>query len=155
MLERFLEALARRRDADGTRVDDPVRSCDPLREEWHRRPTEVGRDVVGVELGGALKNVIAIAAGKPGADDVIEEVGVTRDMMDVYGRLTGVRYPWSKYAQVTVADFIGGMENVSATTLVDWLDYNGYQLVTKSARVPDVSSNRRNTSGAPSSTTSP
>ncbi len=47
--------------------------------------------------------------------------GVTPDMMEVFGRLTGVPYPWSKYAQVTVADFIGGMENVSATTLVDWL----------------------------------
>jgi aminopeptidase N len=47
--------------------------------------------------------------------------GVTADMMRVYGRLTGVPFPWNKYAQVTVADFIGGMENVSATTLVDWL----------------------------------
>jgi aminopeptidase N len=47
--------------------------------------------------------------------------GVTADMMRVYARLTGVPYPWTKYAQVTVADFIGGMENVSATTLVDWL----------------------------------
>jgi aminopeptidase N len=47
--------------------------------------------------------------------------GITADMMRVYGRLTGVPFPWNKYAQVTVADFIGGMENVSATTLVDWL----------------------------------
>jgi aminopeptidase N len=47
--------------------------------------------------------------------------GVTPDMMETYSRLTGVPYPWNKYAQVTVADFIGGMENVSATTLVDWL----------------------------------
>ena len=47
--------------------------------------------------------------------------GVTADMMRVYARLTGVPFPWNKYAQVTVADFIGGMENVSATTLVDWL----------------------------------
>ncbi len=47
--------------------------------------------------------------------------GVTPDMMEVYSRLTGVPYPWPKYAQVTVADFVGGMENVSATTLVDWL----------------------------------
>jgi aminopeptidase N len=46
---------------------------------------------------------------------------VTPDMIDVYSRLTGVRYPWAKYAQTTVADFFGGMENVSATTLVDWL----------------------------------
>ncbi len=47
--------------------------------------------------------------------------GMTPDVMETYSRLTGVPYPWNKYAQVTVADFIGGMENVSATTLVDWL----------------------------------
>lgn len=47
--------------------------------------------------------------------------GVTTDMMEVFSRLTGVDYPWAKYAQTTVADFFGGMENVSATTLVDWL----------------------------------
>ncbi len=46
---------------------------------------------------------------------------VTVDMIDTYSRLTGVKYPWAKYAQSTVADFFGGMENVSATTLVDWL----------------------------------
>ena len=45
----------------------------------------------------------------------------TPDMIGVYSRLTGVKYPWAKYAQTTVADFFGGMENVSATTLVDWL----------------------------------
>jgi aminopeptidase N len=47
--------------------------------------------------------------------------GVTPDMIEVYSRLTGLPYPWVKYAQTTVADFFGGMENVSATTLVDWL----------------------------------
>ena len=47
--------------------------------------------------------------------------GLTPDVMETYVRLTGVRYPWNKYAQVTVTDFIGGMENVGATTLVDWL----------------------------------
>lgn len=46
---------------------------------------------------------------------------VTPDMIDVYSRLTGIDYPWAKYSQTTVADFFGGMENVSATTLVDWL----------------------------------
>ncbi len=53
---------------------------------------------------------------------------VTPDMIDTYSRLTGVPYPWQKYAQTTVADFFGGMENVSATTLVDWLpDVRAYQ----------------------------
>jgi len=47
--------------------------------------------------------------------------GGTPDVMETFVRLTGVPYPWNKYAQVTVADFIGGMENVGATTLVDWL----------------------------------
>jgi aminopeptidase N len=47
--------------------------------------------------------------------------GMTPDVMETYTRLTGVPYPWNKYAQVTTADFIGGMENVGATTLVDWL----------------------------------
>jgi aminopeptidase N len=47
--------------------------------------------------------------------------GMTPDVMETYSRLTGVPYPWNKYAQVTTADFIGGMENVGATTLVDWL----------------------------------
>ncbi len=53
---------------------------------------------------------------------------VTTDMIDTYSRLTGVPYPWAKYAETTVADFFGGMENVSATTLVDWLpDANAYR----------------------------
>ena len=52
----------------------------------------------------------------------------TVSMIDTYSRLTGIKYPWSKYAQTTVADFFGGMENVSATTLVDWIpDARAYQ----------------------------
>ena len=54
--------------------------------------------------------------------------GVTPDMMETFTRLTGVKYPWSSYAQTTVTDFIGGMENVGATTLVDWLpDADAYR----------------------------
>ncbi len=53
---------------------------------------------------------------------------LTPDMIEVYSKLTGVPYPWPKYAQTGVADFFGGMENVSATTLVDWLpDARAYQ----------------------------
>jgi aminopeptidase N len=47
--------------------------------------------------------------------------GVTPNMMETFTRLTGVKYPWARYSQATVTDFIGGMENVGATTLVDWL----------------------------------
>ncbi|HET6798243.1 MAG TPA: M1 family aminopeptidase [Gemmatimonadales bacterium] len=54
--------------------------------------------------------------------------GITPDIMEVYSRLTGVRYPWGRYSQTTVTDFVGGMENVGATTLVDWIpDLRAYR----------------------------
>jgi aminopeptidase N len=44
----------------------------------------------------------------------------TADILAYLGELTGLPYPYSKYAQTYVRDFTaGGMENVSATTLYD------------------------------------
>ncbi|MFO0809128.1 MAG: M1 family aminopeptidase [Gemmataceae bacterium] len=44
----------------------------------------------------------------------------TREMLDVFSKRFGVEYPWDKYAQVVVEQFVmGGMENTSATTLTD------------------------------------
>ena len=44
--------------------------------------------------------------------------GHTRDMLTFFSKRFGVRYPWDKYAQVVVEQFVaGGMENTSATTL--------------------------------------
>ncbi len=41
----------------------------------------------------------------------------TPDMMELFSNKFGVDYPWEKYAQVMVDDFVaGGMENSSATT---------------------------------------
>jgi aminopeptidase N len=41
-------------------------------------------------------------------------------MVKHFGALFGVKYPWNKYAQVVVSDFIfGGMENTTATTLYE------------------------------------
>src|SRR5947208_14339976 len=38
-------------------------------------------------------------------------------MIDLFSKKLGVQYPWEKYAQVMVDDFVaGGMENSSATT---------------------------------------
>jgi aminopeptidase N len=49
----------------------------------------------------------------------------TPDMMRFFSERTGVRYPYAKYSQVIVQDFIfGGMENVSATTLTDYALYD-------------------------------
>ena len=44
----------------------------------------------------------------------------TPDMVKWFGEKIGYKYPWAKYAQVLIHDFIeGGMENVSATFLAD------------------------------------
>lgn len=46
--------------------------------------------------------------------------GNTPRMIEVFEKKTGVKYPYEKYAQVAVQDFIfGGMENTSATTETD------------------------------------
>jgi aminopeptidase N len=50
--------------------------------------------------------------------DVLRYFGETPRMIKVFNEITGVSYPYSKYAQTTVEDFIfGGMENFNATTL--------------------------------------
>ena len=44
----------------------------------------------------------------------------TPDVLAYFAELTGRPYPYSKYAQCCVRDFVfGGMENISATTLTD------------------------------------
>ena len=50
--------------------------------------------------------------------DVLRYFGETPRMIEVFEDATGVKYPYAKYAQTTVEDFIfGGMENFNATTL--------------------------------------
>ncbi|MDA4136248.1 MAG: M1 family aminopeptidase [Thaumarchaeota archaeon] len=52
--------------------------------------------------------------------DTTKYFGLTPDMMRTFVEVTGYKFPFEKYAQVAVHDFIyGGMENISATTLVD------------------------------------
>ncbi len=62
----------------------------------------------------------------------------TPDMMEFISQKTGVKYPYSKYDQTCVSDFVmGGMENISATTLTNrtlhdeiaHLDYQSDSLV--------------------------
>ncbi|MBS1911573.1 MAG: M1 family metallopeptidase [Bacteroidetes bacterium] len=66
----------------------------------------------------------------------------TPDVIRYFSRQLGVPYPWHKYAQIMIADFMyGGMENTSATTLNDYalvdqrglLDYNTDGLVAHEA----------------------
>jgi aminopeptidase N len=67
--------------------------------------------------------------------DAKRSLGETPRMLELFSGLTGVAFPWSRYSQVVVSDFIfGGMENTTATTLYE------HVLFDKRAAL-DVSSN--------------
>ena len=60
--------------------------------------------------------------------------GLTADMMSFFGKETGVEYPYEKYDQIIVADFMfGGMENITLTHNTDRTMYDEFAS-------PDVSS---------------
>lgn len=53
-------------------------------------------------------------------ETVYRSFGKTPDMIQFFEQKLDVKFPWDKYAQVAVANFIfGGMENASATTQTD------------------------------------
>ena len=53
-------------------------------------------------------------------DDVQRTFKNTVAMLEFFSNITGVEYPWDKYAQICAEQFGGGMENTSATTLGTW-----------------------------------
>ena len=57
----------------------------------------------------------------PGIDSIAPKAyGRTPEMIGVYEKLTGVKFPYNKYDQTIVAQFqFGGMENITATTMAD------------------------------------
>ena len=53
-------------------------------------------------------------------DDGRRTFARTPEMIRLFAKLTGVPFPWTKYAQIVVSDFIfGGMENTGATTMYE------------------------------------
>ncbi len=67
---------------------------------------------------GDLPIVYYVQRGKEAAAE--RTLARTPQMIELFNRLFGVPYPYPRYSQVFVADFIfGGMENTSATTLTD------------------------------------
>lgn len=53
-------------------------------------------------------------------EDGERSFGRTPEMVELYEKLTGVPFPFEKYGQVAVAEFVfGGMENASLTTQTD------------------------------------
>lgn len=49
--------------------------------------------------------------------------GKTPEMMEFYSKLTGIDYPWAKYSQIVVRDFVSGaMENTTASVFFDQMN---------------------------------
>jgi len=56
--------------------------------------------------------------------------GNTPDMLEFFSQRLGVEYPWNKYAQIVVRDYVSGaMENTSATLHGDFVQMTDKQLV--------------------------
>jgi aminopeptidase N len=56
--------------------------------------------------------------------------GKTPDMMNFFSKMLGVEYPWGKYAQIVVRDFVSGaMENTSATLHGEYVQKTARELL--------------------------
>ena len=80
-----------------------------------------------VEISDGWNGVPILYYSPPGREeDTRRAFDKTPGMMQFFTEKIGVPYPWEKYSQVIVEDFIfGGMENTSATTMADYLLHDG------------------------------
>ena len=66
------------------------------------------------------KQIEYFVAEGGGEEKARRSFGMTPDVLEFFSERTGVEYPWPRYAQVAVAQFVvGGMENVSCTLQTD------------------------------------
>ena len=58
--------------------------------------------------------------------------GLTPEMIALFSRITGIEYPWVKYAQIVCRDYVSGaMENTTATLHGESAQQNARQLIDK------------------------
>ncbi len=56
----------------------------------------------------------------------------TPEMMEYFSTITGVPYPWNKYDQVVVRDYVSGaMENTSASLFGEFVNQNSREIADK------------------------
>ncbi|MES1177740.1 MAG: M1 family aminopeptidase [Myxococcales bacterium] len=71
-------------------------------------------------LGKALSVPVQYYVPPARKKDTQRSFGETPRMIELFSRLTGVPFPWQRYSQIVVSDFIfGGMENTTATTMYE------------------------------------
>jgi aminopeptidase N len=74
----------------------------------------------GSDEGGTRAVPLTYLVPKGREEDARRTFARTPEMITWFSELLGVAYPWNKYAQVVVSDFIfGGMENTTATTMYE------------------------------------
>jgi aminopeptidase N len=74
------------------------------------RPAKVGDREVPIQY--------LVPVGQAGA--ALRSLGETPRMLEFFSKRFGAPFPWKRYSQVVVSDFIfGGMENTTATTLYE------------------------------------
>lgn len=68
---------------------------------------------------------------EPEYASVVKDIfGITPEMLELYSNLLGVDYPWQKYAQIIVRDYVSGaMENTTATIHGEFVQRNARQLI--------------------------
>ncbi len=65
--------------------------------------------------------------------------GNTKEMIDFYSNVLGTPYPWQKYSQIVVRDFVSGaMENTTATLHGDFMVYQTAREMLDSRKGEDV-----------------
>lgn len=71
------------------------------------------------------------------APHALEMFKNTPEMMEFFSNVTGVPYPWNKYSQVVVRDYVSGaMENTSATVFGEFINQTGREI--KDANHEDI-----------------
>ncbi|HEY3254260.1 MAG TPA: M1 family aminopeptidase, partial [Polyangiaceae bacterium] len=72
------------------------------------------------DLGKSLQIPVRYYVPPARKKDTARSFGETPRMIELFSRLTGVPFPWQRYSQIVVSDFIfGGMENTTATTMYE------------------------------------
>lgn len=57
----------------------------------------------------------------------------TPEMIDFFSQYTGIQYPWPKYSQIVVRDYVSGaMENTSASLFGEFMNMNAREIADKS-----------------------
>ena len=121
--------VAQKKNTDGTRTDTwkmdkphspylfmmAVGNFKVYRDKWNNIPVDYYLE----------------PAFAPYAKDIF---GKTPAMMDFFSKKLGVDYPWNKYAQIVVKDFVSGaMENTTATLHADYVQQTPRELLDGSA----------------------